>query len=482
MKTFPGENIAKSIGYIGLANALVAISSIFYLPLITKSLGAQGYGIFVQFSVSISLVMAFAILGLPYAMVRFLAVVSEKEKIAEDLSSSIILILVTSTVVSFVIILFLDPISDFLFEGNIYISIVLAMIIPIECLNWTLINVFRILHNVKMYALITIVKTYLEIGFVSWVLLLGYDILGVILSIFFSRFFILGASAILIVKYIGFKMPKFKRTKKYLEFGIPTVFGNIASWVSNSSDRYLIGYFLGAAYVGYYNPGYALGGLIAFLMIPINFVLYTVLANYYDKNDISTVQRIFRYSLKYYLAIAIPAAFGISLLSLPILDIITTPEISNQAALITPMIAFGMLLLGASEGIMNLSLFLAKKTKIMTLKLVTTSLINLVLCILLIPSMGIIGAAMATLIAYFIQFLATLYLSFKYFPFCIDTISIFKIIFSAVIMSLFISQMSSSSVIDVLHAVILGFIIYLLSLLCLKAINKKEFSYLNKKI
>ena len=62
---------------------------------------------------------------------------------------------------------------------------------------------------------------------------------------------------------------------------------------------------------------------------------------------ISTLLRdVFKYSIKYFLMISIPAFFGLSLLSRPILDYPDYPEIAEQSYLVTPFIAFSMLSLG----------------------------------------------------------------------------------------------------------------------------------------
>ena len=66
------QKFAKDVFIIGIANALVALSGIIFMPLITKTLGAYDYGIWAQVQVTISLVMSFVGLGLPFAVTRFL--------------------------------------------------------------------------------------------------------------------------------------------------------------------------------------------------------------------------------------------------------------------------------------------------------------------------------------------------------------------------------------------------------------------------
>ena len=78
-------------------------------------------------------------------------------------------------------------------------------------------------------------------------------------------------------------------------------------------------------------------------------------------NIISKSKNIFEIFIEMLSLIAIPAAFGLSILSKPILLILTNPEISSNGYFITPFIAFSMLLFGV-YGIISNILVLRKKT------------------------------------------------------------------------------------------------------------------------
>lgn len=65
---------------------------------------------------------------------------------------------------------------------------------------------------------------------------------------------------------------------------------------SVSSDRYLIGILLGAAAVGYYSPGYSLGGAIGMLYAPFVIFLPPVVSKYRDERNIDDVSKVLEYS------------------------------------------------------------------------------------------------------------------------------------------------------------------------------------------
>ena len=63
------RNFTKDIWIIGFTNVLVALSGLLLLPIVTKNLGIQDYGIWAQISVTIGFIAPPVLLGLPGALV-----------------------------------------------------------------------------------------------------------------------------------------------------------------------------------------------------------------------------------------------------------------------------------------------------------------------------------------------------------------------------------------------------------------------------
>jgi O-antigen/teichoic acid export membrane protein len=405
----------KRIGLIGITTLLVSLSGIILLPILTKTLPIEEYGMWALIGVTIGLIPAVVMLGLPYTMVRFLSAAKKKEEIQEGFYSIAFIVLFTSAIASLLLLLFSKPIAASLFDNNLTIARILPLIVFIACLNGLLLNFFRTFQQIKRYSIFAFIQTYLNVALVAYFVLSGYGILGAVMGLLISSFFVFLIMASLIISEIGIKIPKFTHTREYLAFGLPTVPSNLSSWIVNSSDRYVIGVFLGTAFVGYYSPGYALGSMIGMFMAPLSFMLPPVLSKYYDENNMNEVKTVLRYSLKYFLLLAIPATFGLSLLSKPILTILSTPEIASQGYLVTPFIAVSALLFGAYAVISHI-IALEKKTKITGAIWVMAAVLNLGLNIIIVPYMGILGAAITTLIAFTFAFVLTTYYSFKSSP------------------------------------------------------------------
>lgn len=477
------KNIIKDAGIVTFANIGTILSGIILLPLFTKFLGANEYGLYIQVTVSISLMMSFVTLGLPYTVVRFLSAERDKKTLQDDVYSSLALVILSSLFTTFILILLSDKISELLFEGKTLIVILIAILVPIEAILWTIVNLFRAFHEIKKFAIFSFIRTYSELAIIASIILLGHGIIQILEGLLIFRIGILIIMLLYTFSYLGFILPTFSRMKDYLKFSLPTIPGNIATWVTDSSDRYLIGIFLGNSFVGYYNPGYSLGIIISMFMLPINFVLVSSLSKYYDNYEISLVNNIFKYSIKYFLMLAIPASFGISILSLPILKFLTTSEIAQMSYLVTPLIAFSSLFFCIGGGIIFFSLYLAKKTKIIMFTWILVSFFNIILNIFLIPRMGIMGAASATLISQVIGFLFGTYFSFKYYKFDIEYTSILKIIFASIIMASVIDSsifnfFELNSFGEIIFKMFLGILIYFSLIMSMRIICTEEVSFL----
>lgn len=470
------KKFTKNVGLISIVNFLVVVKGIIFLPLITKMLGAFNYGIWAQLLVTVGLLAPVIRLGLTNSIIRFVAAEKNGEEIKEGVYSTLFLIILLSIFSFSFFFLFINPISKF-FQAPTILILILPLIILFECLNFTLLTTFQAIQQMSRYSLFMISTALLEIILVTAAVYLGYGLKGAVLSLLFAKLIAFLLTYADIYKTIGFKFPTFYLIKKYLSFGVPTLLSNASYLAVTSVDKYLIGFFLGTLFVGYYAPAYSLGNFITFLIIPIGFVLSPAVSKSYDEGKIYEVRTKLRYSLKYFLIVAIPAVFGMSVLMKQILTVFTTQEIASNAFFVTPLVAFSILFYGASD-IFSQILALVKKTKIVGLIWACAAILNIVLNLLFIPRFGILGAAIATLVAYAAAFALIWYYSFKEFTFEIDWLSIIKSIMAAILMSIFVLKINPQGLLMVFTTIIIAAAIYFVLIILMKSFTRKEFDFL----
>ncbi len=465
------------IGLVGIINILIGLNSFILIPLLTKSLSVNDYGIWNEILVTIRLAQNFASLGLYFSIIRFLASLKDKEEIQEGFYSMFFLALFTTSIISVLIYIFSEPIASLLFNSNIIIVRITSFIVLIASLNYLIINYFRTFQEIKKYSFFLLIQTYLTTIIAVILVLLGYGIIGAGIGILISYLISFSTILLIIISRIGITIPKFTHAKKYILYSLPMALGGIGYWIVESSDRYIISMFLGTAFVGYYSPGYILGTIIVMLAAPFSTLLFPTLSKYHDEKNIKKVKGYFKYSIKYFLFISIPAVFGLSVLSKPLLIIITTQEIANNGYLVTPFIALGSLFYGLYT-IISLVLLLEKKTKITGIMWAVASVLSISFNIILIPHFGILGAAVATLISYLSIFILGTFYSFKYITIKLDISFILKCIFASIMMSLFVTLIKPEGILNIVISVIGSILIYLLIMILLKGINKNEINFI----
>lgn len=468
------KKFIKDIGILGLTQLVSAFSSIATLPVITKLLGAQNFGIWTQLLITISLVSTIASLNIPYALLRFLAGEKEYSKIQDGVWSSTTVMMITSLVAGTILIIFSKFISIF-FGCSQFLIVILAIIIIFECLNQVFYNVLRVFQETSRFSIILVFQELGKAGLVILSVYLGYGLSGALLSFLVIRFIGFLILFNYTLKKVRFKLPKFLETEEYFSFSIPTIFNSISNWIIQSSDKYLVGFFLGSLFVGYYAPAYSISVFVMnFLVAPFSFLLPVILSKFYDENNTDQVKIYLKYSLKYFLLIAIPAVFGLSILSKQILSLLTTPEFAKQGFLVMPIVSLAMLSMGINA-ILAQIINIIKKTKIEGIIASISAILNLGLNFLFIPWLGIIGAAITTFISFTFLLVATYNYSLRYFKFKIDWLFIVKSIIASSLMALFVFWFNPSGLYKTISAIFLGILIYSILIVILKVFEKKEF-------
>ena len=466
----------QRIGLVGITNILISLSGLIFIPIITKNFSVADYGIWAQVNTTIALVPNIANLGLPYTMVRFLSAEKDKNNIKESFYSMLAVVIVSSILISLIFILFKTEIANYLFGANINVLYIVAIISFFACMNLMLISFFRTFQQIKRYSLFLVFQTYIGVIISSYLALNSYNIETVILGLLIGYLIVFIMMCLMIGGYLGLAIPRFKNLKEELKFAIPTIPNNVSSWVVDSSDKYVITILLGSAAVGYYSPSYALGSILLMFLSPFALLLPAVLPKYFEEGNLKQVDIFLKYSMKYFLVISIPAAMGLSILSKPILMIISTPEIASNGYLVTPFVCLGAVLMGI-YGITNNILILEKKTKILGKIWILVGVLNLVFNIIAVPIIGIIGSALVTLICYFIAFIITIFYSKKNFNLPFEYKSLIKTIIATIIMGIFVYIVNPIGITNVLITILIAMTIYFAVLFLIKGIRKEEFNF-----
>ena len=467
----------RQVGYVIAANVAIFLLGLLRIPILTKGLGAHLYGTWSLISVTVSLIVPFAMLSFGMSIVRFLAAEKDKNTIREDFFSACSIVFISGIVFSLLLFFLSDLLAVSIFKdvnSSSYIKLG-SVLILLNSLYLVLLAFFRMRRKIGLYNVLTLSQHGLQVGLIVVAILLGYRLGGVITSFIISGILVIVVSFFIIFRQIGFQLPRFSHMKAYLRWGVPLTLNSAILWIINVSDRYMVSYFLGIAAAGVYSAAYSIGQYASFALAPLGIVLYPTISKTYDEGNRDEAGNYLKYSLKYLMTIAIPAAFGLSILAKPLLRILTTPEFVTGSTVL-PWVAFGAVLFCFYQ-ICVYIIHLVGKTHIAVRRLGISAGLNIGLNLLFIPRMGILGAAIATLIAYGVLGMLTLIVTRRYLKFDLSLLFIAKSILASTVMTLCIWLINPESISMVIVSILAGITIYFGMIMLIKGLSRQEMKF-----
>lgn len=459
-----------------VSRLMISASNLILLPLLTKNLSASEYGIWSQVWITIPLITTIITLGLPNSMARFFPSKSKKEY-SKHYQAILVIVIISALIISSTIFIIKEPLSSLLFGNNTLIATYLSLILFFWAIDYIYLHLLRAVCLLNQYGIIYFFQNCSEIGLAVILILSGWGVEGAILAILIVRsllFLILLISTRNLVEYVH---PQFDMLSSYLTYALPTVPLHLASWMLSSVDRYMIGIILSASEVGYYTSAYLVGQSIPFLVSSVMaFSLTPYLSSMYDMNNISDIKDTITFMTKVVLIVALPFIGFTIVMASPLLQLLTTQEIAINSSQLIPIVAGGLLFYGLKI-IVSQDYLLKKRTVKLSFTYIIAALVNVFLNLLFIPYIGIMGAAFATLLAYFLDLLITVWWDRDGFIPIISLKDVCKIVVIAIItispsIALFYVSISPMLLLSVVSC---GFV-YVASIYLIKPFAPKEVS------
>jgi O-antigen/teichoic acid export membrane protein len=195
--------------------------------------------------------------------------------------------------------------------------------------------------------------------------------------------------------------------KQLLKFSILLVPTSMLVFVSLYVDRYMINILLDLESVGHYGIAVRLASAASLVMIGFQMAITPLVYKHYNEPAApESLALIF----KYFVVFAVFFFLVYSLVAEELLILLTTPEFYLVANVI-PLLVLALLF--SNMYVFMPGIGIRKKTHLIFLISIFAAFINIVLNYFLIPIFGILGAALATAIGYFVAFLCFIFFSQK---------------------------------------------------------------------
>ena len=469
------HQFASNIIWVGIAQLFNSVSlGIIILPALTKSYSPEIYGIWSQVRVTVTLLSPLLGLQLGLAVIRFLAGEEDKRKRRQALGAMLSAILILSFIALIAANILATNLSIFLFSSpdyDIFVRITFLWVFFTALYNF-LLSYFYARNKIVFLSIRQIVVSIIVSALVIVLSTQGYSIELVMVSVIAVQAIFALVIFLMIIRETGFPYPNITGLKIFLAFSIPQIPSGMLLWIISSSDRYFITHFLSLAQTGIYSSSGTLAGLISLIYFPINMVLFPLLSRLWEENQLETVKRYLQYSTKIFLMIAIPAAAGLTILSQPLLRLLTTTEFLAGRELVL-LLSIGIIFVGLYQIIVNI-IYLLKQTRILPFIIVLSAIISIGSNMILLPRIGIIGAAISNIISFALLATIVILWARKSIQFSLDFKFLLKVIIATLLMAVCLSFLKISGIIGVILTAVAGTIVFGTVIFLLRAFPKQD--------
>ena len=338
---------------------------------------------------------------------------------------------------------------------------------------------FRSNLKVKRYSIINFIRSILALLFGAFFSYLGFGANGLILGLNISIVLIISIyyRSVLLKMFKSIKF--FNKTAffSHMSYGVPLTASYAMSYVFNTSDRFFIQHYVGAASTGIYSVGYDLSKQTLWvIMMSINLASYPLVLRALEAKEFVKANEQLKSYLLILIAISFPAAFGLAFLAKPITSILIGKSYSSEVAIIVPYISIGALIAGLKAYYIDLSFHLSKRSWMQLWSVSISAVINIALNFILIPRIGIMGAVYSSVICYTVDFLISAYLTTKCFALPVPWLNVGKLVLSTGVMVIVILLIKPvlSGPIGLAIIITVGGLIYLLLLFLFRLVNFKK--------
>jgi O-antigen/teichoic acid export membrane protein len=186
--------------------------------------------------------------------------------------------------------------------------------------------------------------------------------------------------------------------REALAFGMPMALWELCGVLFHMGDRFIIQWLLDENAVGYYTVAFNIATYVNQLFtIPMDMAAAPMYTHVYEKEGAEATSEFLRKASRFFFLFALPVCAGMTVIREDIVALLASKQFLPGAQLVHLLLA-GFLLYG-SRSLLAAGMFLRKRPWLMAGLEVGGAVFNSLLCLALIPSLGILGAAVATLIS-----------------------------------------------------------------------------------
>jgi O-antigen/teichoic acid export membrane protein len=407
------KELLRHSAVYGLGGIVARVLGVLLLPLYTRYLTPGDFGL-IETLVALSAVLtALVAQGMKSAFFRFYFDSTEPERRLLVVRTAFWYVLAAATAVLIAGVVLAQPISWLLFGERSHDGLVVAAFVGLwASLNYEqMTSLFRVEQRSSAYVVATLVNVAITIAAtVLLVVVFEKGPIGVLVGNFTGTLVVYAALLAYSRRSLGLQFDR-SLLRAMNRFGLPLVPSAVALWLTNFSDRFFLVKLADLQEVGLYSIGVRVASAIVLLLTAFR-LAWPAFA--YSIDDDREAGKTYSFVLTYVVYVSCWLALGLGLLAPWILKLITTEPFYPAQDVVAPL-AFGIAAFGAYV-VVQIGTGRARQTRSNWLVTGAAAVLNIALNLALIPSYGRMGAAIATVSAYTLLFVAMAWRAQRVFP------------------------------------------------------------------
>lgn len=454
---------------------------------LARSLSSTKYGL-LFFAISVlTVIQLFAKLGIPRSTARYISEYRETNisQVKNTISISFTLIFLSSLVVSVILYFSHRFIANIIREPELSVLLKIGSLYIISRVLTRFVRiVLQGFEENKLSVLVYILDTSSRLILVMGLVLAGYGAIGALIGYIIAGLiaFLIGGGIIYLRFYNPIESSSSMESglrRRIIEYSVPVMITDFGNIVDRRFDIILVGYFLNPMSVSYYVTARQTTSILNKPIEALSFTLSPSLSSEKAAGNINRVRQIYENSLINVLLFYIPLATGLYLVAQPTIGLIFGQEYFSAVPVLKILCPY--LVLISFTRLSNSILDYIGRARVRAIAQGIASALNVCLNIILIPTIGVIGAAVSTVFTQALYTLVVFYVINKEFNLRIRIISLkgFQIVLVSGVMALVVAFLlqSNGGWINVSMAIVAGVAVWLVFSLFLGLLDVNKLKY-----
>jgi O-antigen/teichoic acid export membrane protein len=304
-------------------------------------------------------------------------------------------------------------------SNQAFLVILMAIMFLFMTIEALIMNVLISFQNHKAYALVQFLRQLLPLIFVSVLFINEKRVDYAMYATILSSLVILSIFGTMLIKKVNrikgsIKQPFADKTilKNMLTFGLSITLVGIGGMVLQFTDTIMITFFLGTTASGVYNAALPIANILSYLSTALVIIILPLTSELWAKRLKSKLTDGLAFFYKYSALLILPFVVVVIAFADVIISLLFTQKYISAAPALQILVVGCFLYFIAQINFCILSGI--GKPRITAIIIFTGAILNIILNSILIPSYGIIGAAIATSIGYGVMLVSSIMVLRKY--------------------------------------------------------------------